>query len=163
MNWPRIILDGLTMSLFFNLVVALGFAITPQGYSTMFPREIKEAAAPYVSKHDLRRMHLIIYPLYPVMFAFWGISAGLAGMSGFRPLFWAGYLEMTFVSISDFIVLDCILPQKVRHKIRGAEYCRAWDRKEWMLKLAIPEHCVMWPLVMCPVAGLAVAGIGSIL
>ena len=70
---------------------------------------------------------------------------------------------MTFVSISDFIVLDCILPQKVRHKIRGAEYCRAWDRKEWMLKFAIPEHCVMWPLVMCPVAGLVVAGIGSIL
>ena len=96
------------------------------------------------------------------MFIFWGASAGLAGMSGFWPLFWAGYLEMTFVSISDFIVLDCILPQKVRHMIRGAEHCRAWERKEWMLKLAVPEHAVMWPLMMCPAAGLVVAGTAAL-
>ena len=33
MNWTRMILDGLTMSLFFNLVVVLGFLVTPMGYS----------------------------------------------------------------------------------------------------------------------------------
>ena len=163
MNWTRMILDGLTMSLFFNLVVVLGFLVTPMGYSVMFPKEIREAAARYVSKQDLRKMHLIVYPLYPAMFLFWGISAGLAGITGFRMLFWTGYLEMTFVSITDFIVLDCILPGKVRHMIRGAEHCRAWERKEWLLKLAIPEHGLIWPLVMCPIAGLAVAGIGSLL
>ena len=37
MNWPRIILDGLSMSLLFNAVAGLGFLLVPQAYSTMFP------------------------------------------------------------------------------------------------------------------------------
>jgi len=40
MNWPRIILDGLSMSLLFNAVVGLGFLLVPQAYSTMFPKEL---------------------------------------------------------------------------------------------------------------------------
>ena len=55
MNWPRIILDGLSMSLLFNAVAGLGFLLWPQAYSTMFPREIKKAAAPYVDKRDVRK------------------------------------------------------------------------------------------------------------
>ena len=46
MNWPGIILDGLSMSLLFDAVVGLGFLLVPQAYSTMFPKEIKEAAEP---------------------------------------------------------------------------------------------------------------------
>ena len=45
MNWPRIILDGLSMSLLFNAVAGLGFLLVPQAYSTMFPKEIRQAAA----------------------------------------------------------------------------------------------------------------------
>ena len=56
MNWPRIILDGLTMALVFNAVALLGFLVVPQAYSTMFPKDIKEAAAPYVEKKDVRIM-----------------------------------------------------------------------------------------------------------
>ena len=41
MNWPRLILDGLTGSLLFNAVAILGFLLVPQAYSTMFPKEIK--------------------------------------------------------------------------------------------------------------------------
>ena len=48
MNWPRIIPDGLSMSLLFNSVVGVGFLLFPQAYSTMFPKEIKEAAAPFL-------------------------------------------------------------------------------------------------------------------
>ena len=64
MNWPRIILDGLSMSLLFNAVAGLGFLLWPQAYSTMFPREIKEAAAPYVDRRDVRKMKLFLYSLY---------------------------------------------------------------------------------------------------
>ena len=64
MNWPRIILDGLSMSLLFNAVACLGFLLVPQAYSTMFPKESKEAAAPYVDKKDVRTMKRILYPLY---------------------------------------------------------------------------------------------------
>ena len=163
MNWPRILLDGLSMSLLFNAVAGLGFLLWPQAYSTMFPKEIKQAAAPYVNKRDVRKMKLLIYPLYLLLFVYWGISAHVAGMTGFMTLFWTGYIEMTFVSISDFLILDCWLPGKVRHRIRGAENCKAWETWEWLRTLAIPEHALGWTLLVCPIAGLAVAGIGSLI
>ena len=162
MNWPRIILDGVSMSLLFNAVVGLGFLLWPQAYSTMFPKEIRQAAAPYVDKGEVRKMNLLIYPLYLVLLVYWAISARNAGTSGFRDLFWTGYVEMTFVSLSDFIILDCWLPGKVRHMIKGAEHCRAWARREWLMKLAIPEHGLGWTLLACPMAGLIVAGLGAL-
>ena len=163
MNWPRTILDGISMAMLFNAVVGIGFLLFPQAYSTMFPKEIREAAAPYVKKNDVRKMNLILYPLYLLLFIYWAVSAHYAGISGFRTLFWTGYIEMTIVSISDFIILDCWLPGKVKHMIKGAEHCKAWERKEWLLKLAIPEHTFGWTLLVCPIAGLITAGIGSLL
>ena len=163
MNWPRIILDGIAMSLLFNAVVLLGFTLWPQEYSVMFPKEIKEAAASYVKRSDVRKMKLFLYSLYLFLFIYWAASAHFTEMTGFWPLFWTGYIEMTFVSLSDFLILDCWLPQKVRHMIKGAEHCKAWERREWMLKLAIPEHALGWTLLVCPVAGFAVAGIAFLL
>lgn len=163
MNWPRILLDGLSMSLLFNAVVGVGFLLWPQAYSTMFPKEIRRAAAPYVNPKDVRKMKLLLYPLYLAMFLYWGVSARAAGMAGFRTLFWTGYVEMTMVSISDFVILDCWLPGKVKHMIRGAEGCKAWQRWEWLKTLAIPEHALGWTLLACPMAGLIVAGIGALL
>ena len=160
MNWPRIILDGTSMSLLFNAVVGVGFLLIPQAYSTMFPKEIKEAAAPYVDRREVRKMKLILYLLYLLLFVYWGSSAHYADVSGFGNLFWTGYIEMTMVSISDFLILDCWLPLKAKPFIRGAEHCRAWERKEWLKKLAIPEHAIGWTFLVCPVAGVIVAGIG---
>ena len=163
MNWPRIMLDGISMSLLFNAVVGVGFMLWPQAYSTMFPKEIKQAAAPYVDKRDVRKMKLLLYPLYLLLFVFWGISARCAGMTGFETLFWTGYVEMTMVSLSDFVILDCWLPGKVRHMIKGAENCKAWETWEWLRTLAIPEHALGWTLLVCPIAGLVVAGIGCLI
>lgn len=122
MNWQRTILDGLMMSMLFNAVVGLGFMLFPQAYSVMFPKEIKEAAAPYVEQEDVKKVRLILYTLYILLFIYWSISAYLAGVSNFWSLFWTGYVEMTFVSVSDFLILDCWLPGKVRHMIKGAEH-----------------------------------------
>ena len=108
-------------------------------------------------------MHLIIYPLYLVLLVYWAFSAHFAEVNGFWPLFWTGYIEMTFVSISDFLILDCWLPPKAKPYIKGAERCKAWERKEWLINLAIPEHFLGWPMLVCPFAGLVVAWIGMIL
>lgn len=110
------------MSMLFNAVVGLGFMLFPQAYSVMFPKEIKEAAAPYVEQEDVKKVRLILYTLYILLFIYWSISAYLAGVSNFWSLFWTGYVEMTFVSVSDFLILDCWLPGKVRHMIKGAEH-----------------------------------------
>ena len=163
MNWPRTILDGIAMALLFNAVVGVGFLLYPQAYSTMFPKEIKEAAAPFVGKKDVRKMKLILYPLYLLLFIYWAVSAHFAVIQGFWTLFWTGYVEMTIVSISDFLILDCWLPPKAKPYIKGAENCKAWEVKEWLLKLAIPEHALGWTFLVCPVAGLIVAAVASLL
>ena len=36
-------------------------------------------------------------------------------------------------------------------------------RKEWLLKLAVPEHCLGWTFLVCPIAGLIVARIGLLI
>ena len=163
MNWPRIILDGIAMSAVFNAVVLVGFTLWPQEYSVMFPKEIKDAAAPYVNKAEARKMKLFLYGLYLALFLYWAISAHFAGIKGFWPLFRTGYAEMTLVSVSDFMILDCWLPQKIRDRIKGAEHCKAWERKEWLLKLAIPEHALGWTFLVCPIAGMIVAGSGTLI
>ena len=66
MNWPRIILDGIAMSAVFNAIVLVGFTLWPQEYSVMFPKEIKDAAAPYVNKKDVRKMKLFLYGLVTI-------------------------------------------------------------------------------------------------
>ena len=83
MNWPRTILDGIAMALLFNAVVGVGFLLYPQAYTTMFPKEIREAAAPFVDKKEVRKMKLILYPLYLLLFVYWAISAHFAGVQGF--------------------------------------------------------------------------------
>ena len=148
------------MALLFNAVVAVGFLIYPQAYSTMFPKEIKEAAAPFVDRKEVRKVKLIIYPLYLLIFIYWAVSAHFAGVSGFWTLFWTGYVEMIIVSISDFLILDCWLPPKAKPYIKGTEHCKAWEIKEWLIKLAIPEHVLGWTFLVCPIAGLIVAGLG---
>ena len=47
--------------------------------------------------------------------------------------------------------------------VKGAEHCKAWERREWLKTLAIPEHSLLWTLIVCPIAGLAVAGICALL
>ena len=67
------------------------------------------------------------------------------------------------MSLGDFLILDCWLPPYAKAYIEGADHCEAWKRKEWLLKLAIPEHGLAWTFIMCPLAGFLVAGIGMLL
>ena len=164
MNIPRVILDGIVLCVIFNTVVALFFLIVPQAYSVMFPKSIKESAAPYVKKEELKIMHWVLYPLYLLMFVYMAVSAHFAGISGFRNLFWTGYIEMMFVNVGDFVLLDVLARSWAKDKglIKGAENHPSWEWKEWW-KLAVPEHGLVWPLIFCPLTGLITAGIGALL
>lgn len=164
MNLSRTILDGIVLSILFNAVVGLFFFVVPQAYAIMFPKGIKKAAKPYVKRKELRVMHLVLYPLYLLMFMYMALSAHLVGVRDFCDLFWTGYIEMMFVSISDFFLLDVLGRIYVKDKglIKGAENHPGWEWKEWK-KLAIPEHGIFWTFLFCPLTGLIVAGIGALL
>ena len=165
MNLSRTILDGIVLSILFNAVVGLFFFVVPQAYAMMFPKSIKESAKPYVTRKELRVMHLVLYPLYLLMFLYMAVSAHLAGVSGFWNLFWTGYIEMTFVSISDFVLLDVLGRIYVKDKglIKGVDKEHlGWEWSEWG-KLAVPEHGIFWTFMFCPLTGLIVAGIAALL
>ena len=162
MNISRTILDGIVMCVVFNAVVGMFFFVFPQAYSTMFPRGMKQAAKPYVRKAEVIKLYIILILLYLLMFLYMALSARFAGVSGFKNLFWTGYIEMMFVNAGDFFLLDVLSRLYVKDKglIRGAENHPDWNWKGWK-KLAVPEHGLMWPLLVCPLTGLIVAGIGA--
>lgn len=164
MDIARMILDGIVMCVVFNAVVGMFFFVFPQAYSTMFPRGLKKAAKPYVRKDEVIKMYCVLIPLYLLMFLYMAVSAHLAGVSGFKNLFRTGYIEMMFVNAGDFFLLDVLSRLYVKDKglIKGAEHHPNWEWKGWR-KLAVPEHGLMWPLLVCPLTGLIVAGIGALL
>ncbi|MBR1824607.1 MAG: hypothetical protein IJ779_10295 [Ruminococcus sp.] len=163
MNFSRTILDGIVMCVVFNSLVGLFFFVVPQAYAMMFPKGIKEAAKPYVTRKELRVMHFVLYPLYLLMFIYMAVSAHCAGVTGFRSFFWTGYIEMMFVNVGDFFLLDVLARMYVMDKglIKGAEGHPDWKWSGWW-KLAVPEHGLAWPLIFCPLTGLSVAGFGAL-
>ena len=164
MIWSRAILDGLALCAVFNLTVALLWLIIPNAFSRMLPPEIRKAAPPR-EKREVIKLAAVLYPLYIVIFAYMAGSARQAGVSGFWNLFRMGYIEMLFVNFGDLIGLDYLFRKKFLNRImiKGTEHCRAWETKEWMLKLGLPEHLILWPLIVCPLAGLICAGIGALI
>ena len=164
MIWSRTILDGIVMCVIFNVTVALTWLLTPNSFSGMLPAEIRKAA-PKRTKREILVLACVLYPLYIGLIAYAILSAYLAGASGFWNLFWMGYIEMFFVNLGDFFGLDWWFRAKVKDRamLPGTEHCKAWNTKEWMLTLAIPEHCLGWPLVICPLVGFTCAGIGTLI
>lgn len=160
MNWLRIILDGVAMSLVFNGIVGMFWFIMPHAYARMLPKEIKKAAAPY-TKRELITLALMLYPLFLGVMIWMILSAYNSQTQGFWNLFWTAYVEMIFVNFGDFFILDCFLISIVRKKWRlpGTENCKAWETKEYM-KSAAPEHFIVWPLIICPAVSFACAGLG---
>lgn len=108
---------------------------------------------------------VILIAIYLAVFVYFGVSTYFSGVTGFKELFWTGYIEMLFVNFGDLLILDCLLravTKKMRGFIKDAEDCKAWELKEWM-KAALPEHLIIWPLTCCPLAGLITAGIVNLL
>ena len=164
MAWTRTILDGILLCLVFNLTVAVTWIFIPGAFSKMLPKEIRLAAPPR-KKKEVIILASVLYPLYILIFAYMIVSAHLAGVTGFWRLFWTGYIEMFFINLGDFFGLDWWYRGAIKDKIMipGTEHCKAWERKEWLLKLAIPEHALGWTFLVCPIAGLIVAGIAALL
>lgn len=163
MVWPRIILDGIVLSVLFNVIVALLWLSVPNACSRMMPREIR-TAAPKRDTREVRILVSVLYPLYFLIFIYMIISARLSGTTGFWNLFWTGYIEMFFINMGDFWFLDVWFREKFKDKlmIPGTENCKAWETKEWLTSLAIPEHGLGWTFIICPVVGLIVSSFSSL-
>lgn len=164
MNWFRIILDGIAMSIMFNCAVATFWLFKPHPFVEIFPKEIQEKARP-VTKKERRHTIIMCLTVYPTL-VIWGVlSAWQADITGFWNLFWTAYIEMMFVSIGDLLFLDWLLLKitGTRLHAEGTEGDPFYEPKNELLKLGIPEHLGLWPILVCPFVGLVSAGLGQLL
>ena len=163
MDWLRTILDGVMMSAYFNLATGLVMVINPVTFTTSYPKDSQKIAPknPHAGRDKSLFSLLVILPVL----LYGSLSAWHGGTAGFWPLFWTGYIQWFFVNLGDFFGLDWYLLQKMgkRLQLPGTEGNPIYERKAWMKALAVPEHWVQWPLLICPFFGLLTAGIGWLL
>lgn len=163
MNWFRILLDGVALSAVFNIAIALGWLIRPTACTGMYPRAIQRIA-PKMTRADRNFECLLLLILYPALLAWMILSAHEAGIEGFWPLFWTAYVQMMLINLGDFFGLDWFFRERMgrRLELPGTEGSEMYSRRKWMLQLAIPEHLVMWPLLICPLVSLFCAWAGGL-
>lgn len=161
--WARIIIDGLVMSAVFNLATGLIITVNPVFFTTAYPKAIQAVAPenPDAKKHQVL---FTLFVMLPVTL-FGVISAYLNGMQGFWHLFWAGYIEWFLINLGDFFGLDLFFRERMGERLQlpGTEGHPCYERKAWMKSLALPEHCLEWPLLVCPLFGFLSAGIGMLI
>ena len=163
MDLLRIFIDGLMMSAWFNLATGMLLAINPVIFTTSFPRELQKAAPP--NPHALRDKGLFTLLVILPVVLFGSLSAWMHGLTGFWTLFRAGYAQWFLVNLGDFFGLDLLLREHLgdRCELPGTHGHPCYERKNWMKSLGIPEHFLLWPLGVCPLMGLIMAGIGMLL
>ncbi len=164
MNWYRTILDGVAMSATFNCYVAVFWLLKPHSFIVMFPKSLQKKARP-VTKAERRHVNLMYFTLYPAIVIWMILSTYEAGIHGFWPMFWTAYVEMMLISLGDLFFLDYLLLKKTGRRLRaeGVEDDPFYEPKNELMKLGLPEHLVLWPVLFCPLVGFLTAGIGLLI
>lgn len=163
MNWSRTILDGIAMAAYFNLFAAVIVIINPRIMMCSYPKSIQNDAPVPQTRQERKLYHLWMYfgMLLPLII-YGAISFASCGVCDYWTLFWMSYVEWLIISFSDFFVLDIYLLQKFKSRIQilGTENHLDYQLKNWLKKLAIPEHFLGWPFVMAPLVSFIQAALG---
>ena len=111
------------------------------------------------------RTILMYATLYPAILIWMILSTYQAGIDGFWPMFWTAYIEMMFLSLGDLFFLDYLLLKKTGNRLHadGVKDDPFYASKNELLKLGIPEHLILWPVLYCPIVGFIAAGIGTLI
>lgn len=72
---------------------------------------------------------------------------------------------MFCVDMADFFGWNILFREKMGRKLEllGTEGSELYSLKNWLLKLALPNHFGLWLVIICPLCGLIDAGIVSLL
>ena len=166
MNWGRTVLDALIMAAYFNLFAVVIVVLNPRVMMCSYPPSIQKAAPVPQTWRERQLYHLWMYLGMLLPLAVYGaLSAVSSGVSGFWALFRMSYIEWLTVSIADFVALDVWLLQRLGRRIQvpGTEGHPDYRLGRWLIKLAIPEHFLAWPLLVAPLVSLVQAGLGMLL
>lgn len=153
------------MSVYFNLGTALWWLINPAAFYDDYPEEARKKTTISKSEKNLKPKILFCILIIVPVLMFGVLSTWEAGIYGFWHLFWTGYLEWLFVNFGDFFGLDLIFREKMgdRLVLPGTEGMDVYKHSVWMKTLALPEHFILWPAVVCPFFAIISAGLGILI
>ena len=162
--WFHIILYGLAMSVIFTLTLCLVSYIDPQSFTKMYPPAIQKIAPPIPAESRKTEVTMLIC-LWTFMVLFSITGNYLSGVCGFGQLFLAGYIQFFMVDMGDFFGWNILFREKMGRKLHlpGTEGSELYSRKNWLLKMAIPNHFGIWLIGVCPLGGLVNAGAVTLL
>lgn len=162
--WFHVILYGLAMSVIFTLTLCLVSYIDPQSFTKMYPPAIQKIAPPISAESRKTEVTMLIC-LWTFMVLFSIISNYLSGVRGFGQLFLAGYIQFFMVDMGDFFGWNILFREKMGRKLHlpGTEGSELYSRKNWLLKMAIPNHFGIWLIGICPLGALLNAGAVTLL
>ena len=160
MNWLNIISDGIAMAVVFALALCHVSYIDPQAFTKMYPLGIQKIAPPIPQK-SVRTKKIMLFSLWTFTIVFGILSNLSSGAESFGQLFLAGYVQMFLVDMGDFFGWNILFREKMGERLHlpGTEGSELYSRKNWLLKMAIPNHFGIWLLLICPLIGLINAGV----
>lgn len=164
MMWLHVILDGIAMGAVFALTLCTVSSVDPQAFTKMYPLGIQRIAPPMPEK-SVRTKKKMLWTLWLFTIFFGILSTYFIGVRGFGKLFLAGYIQMFIVDMADLIGWNIIFREKMGKKLElpGTEGSELYSRKNWLLKLGIPNHFGIWLVLICPLNGLIDGAIVSFL
>lgn len=164
MQWTRTILDGLMMTGYFCFAAGAGVLAHPMMACNMYPKGIRKLVKPEPGHKKRALIWFYGIAFLPVL-AYSVLSAYISGIHGFWNLFFTAYAELMLVNVGDFLFLDLWGRELLGERIMlpGTEDSPYYGRRLWMKTLAVPEHLILWPLVMMPILSAVMAGIGLLL
>lgn len=160
MSWLHVLLDGIAMGVIFALTLCMVSSVDPRAFTKMYPLGIQKIAPPIPEK-SRRTKKKMLWMLWVFTITFGVLSNFLTGVRGFWNLFIAGYVQMFLVDMADLIGWNIIFREKMGRKLElpGTEGSELYSRKNWLLKLGLPNHFGIWILLICPLNGLINAGV----
>ena len=162
--WFHVILYGLAMSVIFTLTLCLVSYIDPQSFTKMYPPAIQKIAPPIPAESRKTEITMLVC-LWTFMMFLSITSNYLSGVRGFGQLFLAGYIQFFMVDMGDFFGWNILFREKMGRKLHlpGTEGSELYSRKNWLLKMAIPNHFGIWLIGICPLGALLNAGAVTLL
>lgn len=155
MNIAQAVLDGIIIGFIFNYGIYLLITINPRGLLHMLPNYFKEGCPPQTKaeRFAFNKRYIPILLFIAFVMAVNGVRVYSGTDIGFWGLFWHGYIIAMFMNIGDAVFLDILLIHINRKKYAAAGLAdeTRLHAHNFFKHLTFIEHCVAWPLLICPI------------
>lgn len=157
MKWFQILIDSIIISGLFNLGVFLLMEAYPHFILSMLPKKFKKGSTK-VDRHQTKVAYCSYLVLLILLLTYF-ISAGhrvyVGTNASFIGLFWHGWIVGMTMNVGDAILLDLLYIHKKRFQLaKDLDLpVERFERSYFFKHLTFVEHCIIWPLLICPFIG----------